>query len=148
LEFRHEIAGIYETFARCGELNCALWTAPDYREAVQNDIDKCTKSARHCTGHGRRPCWHSDEERHECRLYLMGVRDVEDHRTVRCKIDRRRNWIQTTALESMGGIPIPTPFDSHDENAATASVRAVIPVTPKIKHKVKVPKRRVADNEA
>jgi replicative DNA helicase len=124
-DMRHEQAGIYEDLrAIAGEYNAALWTAS---QAPRAALEKETLDMRDFAESfekaavmdvGLAFCQTPDERIDgECRLFMMGLREAEDHRTVRCKIDRDRALVKSIRLLDVSMTPVDTPADDEAELA-------------------------------
>lgn len=157
----HEIAGIYEDLRTlAGELNCALWTA---HQAKRDALNKDTLNladmgesfeAVQVMDVGL-ALMQTDAERAEgeARFFLMGVRDVEDHRTVRCLIDRKRNRLSSVALYDAAGRHVRTDADDPEtrieKELIVASSKSAGSRDGGTLNRVKkrVLKKRIADND-
>ncbi len=125
-EFRHEQAGIYEDLrALAGEFDCGVWTASQSNRAAfekehvtMADFGESYEKAQ-IMDVGVALIQTTDEVIDgECRLFLMGVRDAEDQRTIACTIDRRRCYLASTALLDAQGQPVATSVDDATEEEA------------------------------
>jgi len=124
-EFRQETAGLYEDLRTiAGEYNAAVWTAS---QAPRGALEKETLDMRDFAESFEKAavmdvgvafCQTMDERIDgECRLFLMGLRDAEDHRTVRCMIRRDQALLKSVRLLDASMSPVETPEDDEDEIA-------------------------------
>lgn len=132
-DLRHEQAGIYEDLrALAGEFDVAVWTASQgNRSSLEKPIvtmadfaESFEKAA--VMDVGIAFCQTDDERiEGECRLFLMGVRDAEDGRTVACKIKRNQCLLQSVALYDSSLAKVQTPYDDdEDDNPDAAQTKA------------------------
>lgn len=123
-EMRHEQAGIYEDLrALAEEFNVALWTGS---QAKQSSLEKATIEMQDFAEAFEKAaivdaalgfCQTLDEKvDHKCRFYFAALRDQEDGRTVECTIDRKRCFIQSTAVYDAAQMREVTAADKEDDD--------------------------------
>lgn len=122
-DMRHEQAGIYEDLRTiAGEHDAAVWTASQAsKSALEKEVidmgdfaESFEKAAVMDVG----VAFSQTEDEKidgECRLYLMGLRDAEDNRTVKCKVRRDRCLLKSFRLVDAQGTPVTTPHDDEDD---------------------------------
>lgn len=131
-DMRHEQAGIYEDLRGiAGEFDAAMWTASQTsKSALEKETvnmgdfaESFEKAAVMDVGVAFSQ---TDDEKidSECRLYLMGVRDAEDNRTVRCTVRRDRCLLKSIRLVDAQGTPISTPHDDEDADFDSDTTKA------------------------
>lgn len=131
-EMRHEQAGIYEDLrALGGEFDMAVWTASQTsRGALEKevvtmaDFAECFEKAAIIDA-GIAFC-QTEAERidRKCRLFLAGLRNEEDGRTIECAIKRDRALIETIGLLDVGGYSRVGDDDEEDPLVTSVETRA------------------------
>jgi len=144
-EMRHEQAGIYEDLRQlAGEFNVAVWTgsqAPrgalekesltlaDFAEAFEKAaiIDACAAFCQSA----------SEKIDGICRIVLAGLRNQEDGRVVRCRIQRDRCKIRSYELLDSAHVPVPTPYDDDEDDDMPPTGKTKVLKTTVTKHEAK-----------
>jgi len=132
-EMRHEQAGIYEDLrALAGEFDCACWTASQTSKgALEKEVvdmgdfaEAFEKAA--IIDAGVAFC-QTEAERidRKCRLFLAGLRNEEDGRSVECNIKRDRALIETTGLLAIGGYSHVGDDDEEDPVVMSVETKSV-----------------------
>ena len=130
-EMRHEQAGIYEDLRQiAGEFNVALWTGSQgNRDSHEADVVDMTNFAEAfekaaIMDAGISFCQSPEEKlRGHCRLFLCGLRDQEDGRTVFCDINRKTCFIKSIHLLDSTYAEVLTPYDGDSDKNMTNDER-------------------------